>query len=206
MGLDLMMSVHLMTEYSNRSCSQGHKLTPGKTHQFLECKDDLQLTNTEQRCILIWHMALKDIGKTQWKPSLSVAVYAMCSAIRSAGEDWAAKIGPSQILKCAYRELFLHERKTQAGTLYKPQSSTKSVFCKRTLSINKSHINEPANLDNASVVHSSSATHIKVGHHVCTNNSILSNRAVMRSGQMPELESPCHACTVWPIQFCVTGG
>lgn len=150
-------------------------------------------------------MALQNIGKTQRKPALRVAVYAMCSAIRSAGEDWAAKIVPSQILKCAYRELFLHECETQAGTLYKPQRSTKCVFCKRTLSMNKSHVNEPANLDNASVVNSSLATHIKVGHHVCTNNSILSSRAAMRSGQMPELESPCHACTVWPIQFCVTG-
>jgi len=83
----------------------------------------------------------------------------------------------------------------QAGILYKPQICPKSVFCKRTLSINKSHVNEPANLDNASVVHSSIGTD-KVGHHVCTNNSILSNRAVVRSGQMPELESPCHACTV----------
>lgn len=141
-------------------------------------------------------MALQNIGKTQRKPSLRVAVYAMCSAIRSAGEDCAAKIAPSQILKCAYRELFLHERETQAGTLYKPQRSTKCVLCKRTLSMNKSLVNEPANLDNANVVNSSSATHINVGHHVCTNNSILSSRAAMRSGQMPELESPCHACTV----------
>lgn len=85
---------------------------------------------------------------------------------------------------------------TQVGTLYKPQRSTKCVFCKRTLSMNKSHVNELANLDNASVVHSSSASHIKVGHHVCTNNSILSSRAAMRSGQIPELESPYHACTV----------
>ncbi len=143
-------------------------------------------------------MALQNIGKTQRKPSLSVAVYAMCSAIRSAGEERAAKISSSQTLKCAYRELFLHKLKMQVGTLYKPQRSTKCVSCMRTLSMNKSHVNEPANLDNASVVHSSSASHIKVGHHVCTNNSILSSRAAMRSSQI-RITMSCMYCMTYTV-------